>query len=101
MLVSRMPINVIPRPDLPAIWNGLRAALAYVADEARERYRRVFEDLRGDLPAVAATLQDITPLVVRPRYTTGSSTRLRAGAAEAFLVSFVRDRDGIWRIAGM
>ena len=110
MLVSRMPINVIPRPDLPAIWNGLRAALAagdvqaalaYVADEARERYRRVFEDLRGDLPAVAATLHDVTPLVVRPRYATGSTTRLRDGAAEAFLVSFVRDHDGIWRIAGM
>jgi len=109
-LTSRVPINVIPRPDLPVIWNGLRAALAradvegtlgFVAEEARDRYRRVFEDLRADLPARAAALQDATPLRVEPEYATAGTTRVRNGQVEGFLIHFVRDADGVWRIASM
>jgi hypothetical protein len=107
---ARVPVNVIPAPDLPAIWNGFRAALGrgdvdgasrFVAHEARQRYRRVFEDLRADLPAFASTLQDLTPVVVRAEYATATATRLADGQREGFIVHFVRDVDGVWRIAAM
>lgn len=106
----RIPISVIPRPDLPALWTDFRAALArgdldgalwFVADEARDRYRRVFEDLRADLPAVAASLQDLGTPVLRSGYASAGVTRIRDGQTEAFVVAFVRDTDGVWRIASM
>jgi hypothetical protein len=85
-VTARAPINVIPVPDLRVIWDGFRAALGrgdaetalrFVADEAREGYRRVLDDLAGDLPAVAADLPDITPQVVTPGYGTAGTTRLK------------------------
>jgi hypothetical protein len=109
-VTSRVPINVIPRPDLAALWSAFRAALArgdrqaalaHVASEDRGRYQRVLDDLGPDLPAVAAALGDATPLVVTPSYATASALRRHDGASEAFLIHFVRDGDGVWRIASM
>ncbi|MGH2651041.1 MAG: hypothetical protein ACRDHK_07520, partial [Actinomycetota bacterium] len=107
-ITSRVPIHVMPLPDLATSWSAFRDALGrgdvdgalwFVALAARTRYQRVLEDLRPDLPAVAAALQDLTVLVVTPDYATASTLRTRNGTAEPFLVSFVRDADGIWRIA--
>ena len=104
----RVPVNVVPAPDLGPVWDGFRGALGrgdldatlwFIALESRDRYRRVFEDLTGDLPALAAGLQGLSPLVVRPEYATASTTRVLDGVSELFLVSFVRDADGVWRIA--
>jgi hypothetical protein len=109
-LTARVPINVIPRPDVAALWNGFRAALArgdvdgalrMIALDERERYRRVLEDLGADLADFATELNDLTPAVVQPGYATGATVRVRDGAPEAFLVHFVRDADGVWRIAGL
>lgn len=107
---TRVPINVLPMPDLPPVWDAFRAALArgdvdgaagFVALEARERYRRVFSDLQADLPSIAAAMAAITPAVITPEYATASCTRIRDGVSEAFLIHFLRDGDGVWRIASM
>ena len=109
-LSARVPINVIPRPDLRAIWDGFHAALArgdvegalrLIAFEERDRYRRALESLGPDLGAVAAGLQALTPTVVQPGYATGTTTRVRDGAREGVIVHFLRDADGVWRIAGL
>jgi hypothetical protein len=109
-LSARVPINVIPRPNLGAIWDGFRAALARgdadgalraITLEERERYRRVLTTLGGDLGALAAELQALTPAVVQPGYATGTTVRVRDGVTEGVVVHFLRDADGIWRIAGL
>lgn len=110
VLVASVPISVIGVPDLAALWGAFVAALArgdrdavlrLIATEARERYGRVLDDLAADLGGLAAELQGFTPGTVRPGYATGSVVRVRGGVTEAFLVSFVRDVDGVWRIAGL
>jgi hypothetical protein len=107
---ARVPINVIPLPDLAVIWGGFQAALGsgdvdkalqYVAGEARDLYRRVFLDLQSLLPSIAAGFQTFTVQVITPAYGTASLIRTREGASEGFLIHFVRDGDGIWRIASM
>jgi hypothetical protein len=109
-LSARVPINVIPRPNLGAIWDGFRAALARgdadgalraITLEERERYRRVLTALGGDLGALAAELEALTPAVVQPGYATGTTVRVRDGVTEGVVVHFLRDADGIWRIAGL
>jgi hypothetical protein len=106
--VQRVPINVVPAPDLPALWDAFRtalgsgdidAALWFIAFEAQARYRRALQDLQPDLAAIAAGLQGLTPLVVTSEYATAATTRILAGVTELFLVSFIRDGDGMWRIA--
>jgi hypothetical protein len=107
---TRVPINVLAVPDLLPIWDAFRNALGrgdvdtaagFVALEARERYRRVFDDLRADLPSIAAALGAITPDIVSPDYATASLTRVRDGVSEGFLIHFLRDGDGVWRIVSM
>jgi len=108
--VTRVPINVLPLPDLASVWDGFRGALArgdvgaaasFIALEARERYRQAFTDLGADLPGVGAALGTITVQTVTPRYATATATRLRDGVPEEFLVHFIRDGDGVWRIASL
>jgi hypothetical protein len=109
-LAARVPINVIPRPDVSSLWDAFRAALArgdvdgalrMIALEERERFRRVLDDLGSGLADFATELNDLTPAVVQPGYATGATVRVRDGVAEGFLVHFVRDADGVWRIAGL
>src|SRR5262249_17699102 len=107
---TRVPINVIPVPDLQLLWGTFRDALgradidgaaALVSLEARARYRRVFSDLLSDLPSFAGALGSITVNVVTAEYATAKGTQVRDGAQEEFLVHFLRDGDGVWRIASM
>ena len=106
--VQQVPINVGPMPDLGTLWDGFRAALSrgdiettlgFIAFEAQERYRRVLEDLRADLPAIAGALGGLTPLVIQPEYATATTSRALDGVTELFVVSLIRDGDGLWRIA--
>jgi len=82
---TRVPINVLPVPDLPPIWDAFRNALGRgdVDGAARSSpwkpascYRRVFDDLRADLVSVAAGLGAITTHVVTPGYATASVVRV-------------------------
>jgi len=109
-LTRQAPISVIPRPAVAAIWDSFRAALGrgdidgalrFVADGARERYRRVLLDLAPDLPAVAATFRDVTVQVVEAEYAMASTLRTLDSITEGFIISFLRDLDGVWRIATM
>jgi hypothetical protein len=108
--VTRVPIHVIPVPDLAVIWNDFRAALGrrdvdgallWVAAEARARYRRVLTDLQGDLPGIAAALGTLTTHVVTPEYATASVSHSEPAGLATYLVTFVRDGDGVWRIASL
>jgi hypothetical protein len=107
---TRVPIHVIPPPDLAVIWDSFRAALSrgdvdgalrWIAVEARERYGRVLADLQGDLSSIAAALGTLTTHVVSPEYATASVPHSGPAAVTTYLVTFVRDDDGVWRIASL
>jgi hypothetical protein len=107
---TRVPIHVIPVPDLAVIWDSFRAALGrgdvdgalqWIAAEAHTRYRRVLTDLQADLPSIAAALGALTAHIVTPEYATASVSHSEPAALATYLVTFVRDGDGVWRIASL
>ena len=106
--VTRVPIHVIPVPDLAATWETFRRALAradvdtaleHVALEARERYRRVFQDLRADLGGIAGGFGPFVPQVVTADYASGWIVQADDQGGGSYLVTFLRDGDGVWRLA--
>jgi hypothetical protein len=100
-----------PVPDLPAIWDGFRAVLGlgdvdaaaeFVSIEARDRYREAFDFLgAADLSSIAAGLGAMMVHTVTPAYATASIVRMRDGMSEGFVIHFMREGDGIWRIVSM
>jgi hypothetical protein len=107
---TRVPIHVIPLPDLAVIWDSFRAALSrgdvdgalrWIAAEARERYGRVLTDLQADLSSIGAALGTLEIHVVSPEYATASVPHTGPAAVTTYLVTFVRDDDGVWRIASL
>jgi sugar lactone lactonase YvrE len=95
---------------LTSRWAALRAALAagdveaavsVVADGAKDKYRRAFNDLGPDLPAVAAQLRDLVFVGNDGVLAEYATTLDRDGGTFVHLVYFMRDHDGVWKIVAM
>jgi len=96
--------------SLRAKWADFRAALTrsdiegaliYIANGAKEKYRRVFQDLLPDLPAIAADLRDLTPTLFQHGIMEYGTTRNVGGETFVYLVYFMVDGDGVWKIVTM
>ncbi len=93
-----------------AVWNGMNAALvagdkttalSFLTSGAQEKYGPVFDVL---LPHMA----DITASYSPPRNVSMSEalgeyaiTRVSNGKAHLFLIYFLKDADGVWRLEAM
>ncbi len=92
------------------VWNDFRAALvaedtsaaaSYFSEVARTRYAALFNQEPDELAALGAGLPELQQVTIMAKYAEYSAVREIDGVARLFLVQFVRDPDGIWRIAGM
>lgn len=112
--VARAPVEVLDRAAVDALltgrWAALRAALArgdveaavsLVADGAKDRYRRAFNDLGPDLPTVAAALRDLVFVTSDGVLAEYATTLDRDGGTFVHFVYFMRDHDGVWKIVAM
>ncbi len=95
---------------LQAKWQGMKDALRRgdtegvlqtVAVGIRTRYRPALETLRGDLPALAATLGDLQVISFQDGLAEAATVRLEDGQRRVYFIYFAPDDDGIWRILGM
>lgn len=91
-------------------WGALKAALTQgniegalqaVAVGIRTRYRPALQALRGDLPALAATLGDLQVISFQDGLAEAATVRLEDGQRRVYFIYFAPDDDGIWRILGM
>jgi hypothetical protein len=110
----RIPIVVQTADEIAAqlhsVWSGLASALA-AADTSRAltfflpesvlRYARVLEALRPELPQIATSLSSPSTVSLDTRFAELAVTRQLQGEQYVFLVDFVRDSAGLWRIAQM
>lgn len=95
---------------LQAKWEGMKDALRRgdtegvlqtVAVGIRTRYRPALEALRGDLPALAATLGDLQVISFQDGLAEAATVRLEDDQRRVYFIYFAPDDDGIWRILGM
>ncbi len=77
------------------------AALSFLTHRAREKYDRVFTPLLPDMAAVVATFTSFRGVSVAERYAEYALNRTLNGENRLFLLYFVKDGDGVWRLEAM
>jgi hypothetical protein len=92
------------------VWAGMNAALSagdtvkaqkYLSGEALARYASVFQDLGTQLPSIVQAVSPITKVELANDYAEYSAVRRVNNVNKVFLIYFVRDGDGIWRVDSM
>lgn len=107
-------VEVFDRAGLDTVfqdrWAAFRQALArgdidgaaaMIVGPAREKYRGAFQRLGTDLPAMAADLRDLVLQSIDGATAEYLTTQDRDGATFVHFVYFMRDEDGLWKIAAM
>ncbi len=97
--------------QLRALWQGFAGALAardkvkamqFLSSSAQARYGRVFDALLSSLPAVAASVSAPQPGLVTDTVGEYVVTKPASdGSLRVFLIYFIRDADGVWRLDTM
>jgi len=97
-------------PIFRAMWQSLnnalvagdsQAALANITIAAGARYGRVFTDLGGQFGAIVASYSPLITVEISDNYATYAVTRTIDGVQRVFLIDFLKDEDGVWRIDSM
>ena len=94
--------------QLNGIWNSMRqalrkrnieAALAYFTESTRDAFRSEFTALRKDLPQIAEEMGETRLVKVEEDSLAECDLRrVENGTTFSYMLQFVRDYDGIWRI---
>lgn len=107
-VLDRAALDLLLRAKWTALGDALRrgdvdTAASLFAGSAREAYREQLMALAGAgaLPAVAADLGPIRLVTVRDRAVEYELRAARDGVEYSFLVRFVVDADGVWRLSAL
>lgn len=76
-------------------------ASALIAQRARDDYADAWSLLGGNLPGIVASFASFERMRIAGDHAHYVVTRSVDGQPYAFLVTFVRDGDGMWRISDM
>lgn len=76
----------------------IEGSLGYIVEHRRELYKLNLQLLISHLSEISATLKDIELEQVSSRVVEYEMLTEFQGQACSFLVRFVKDKDGIWRI---
>ncbi len=79
----------------------VNAALGVFVPAARPRYQAAFQLLAGGLPQIAADMADLALVSAGGGIAELATTRVQSGFTRLYLVYFIQDEDGLWRILTM
>jgi len=77
------------------------AALLFLTPSARRRYAPVFDALEPFLPGIVASYSPLATLSLSESIGEYALKRTIDGEDRLFLVYFLRDGDGVWRLGAM
>jgi hypothetical protein len=93
---------------LQAKWRGMRDALRrgdiqdalrFIATDSRDEFWADFTTLSPFLPTFASALEDIRFVAVRDEHIEYELVSVENGVSFSYYVEFIRDADGVWRLA--
>jgi hypothetical protein len=77
----------------------IEAALAYFTESSRDSFRSEFTALRKELPQIAEEMGETRLVKVEEdSFAECDLRRVENGTTYSYVLQFVRDYDGIWRI---
>ena len=76
-------------------------ALAELTPNAQEKYGPVFEALQGNLPAILSTFSGLQVVDINTDYAEYAINRTVDGINRIFLIYFVKDQNGNWKLDAM
>ena len=92
------------------LWNGMNGALAsgnlpaalgYLNTSAKNKYQPVFDALRPNLAQIVATYSPLARLSVSESIGEYAISRPYQGQTRVYLIYFLKDADGVWRVDEM
>ncbi|HEX6088359.1 MAG TPA: Ig-like domain-containing protein [Thermoanaerobaculia bacterium] len=95
---------------LRSIWSGLNTALAagnkevamrHLTGAAQERYGPLFDALMPHMPGIVASYSPMEQVSLSNDLATYAVSRLDGSTRRLYLIQFLRDAGGVWRIDGM
>lgn len=98
------------KDHLQNVWNNMTAALvaadkdtalSYISGESRLIYAPVFAALLNEMPDILDDWTDIEPLRIGNSSAEYAFLRNYNGEVKLFVIQFIKDNDGVWRIMGM
>lgn len=93
-----------------ALWTGMNDALVagdkdtalhYLNDTAREMYGPVFDALLPRMPAIVGSYSPLEQASITERIGEYAVTRMDGDTKRLYLIYFLRDATGVWRVDGM
>lgn len=92
------------------IWTGMNSALAqgdvnaalsYLNVSAQRKYQRVFTALLPQMPQIVASYSPLRRVSISENIGEYAINRTINGRNKIFLIYFLKDQDGVWRLDGM
>jgi hypothetical protein len=89
-------------------WNGMKTALnnmnisqalENILEGSQSQYQQVFELFGNNLPAVASSLPDLQLIKIIGDLAEYYVIQLEGGTQKAHFIYFVKDEDGLWKLA--
>jgi hypothetical protein len=77
------------------------AALTYLNEGAKRKYLPVFEALKPEFPQIVASYSPLRRVSISEDIGEYAIVRSFNGQNRLYLVYFLRDADGVWRMDGM
>ena len=93
-----------------ALWGGMNAALingdlngavAFLNQSAQRKYRPVFEALLPHMPAIIGSYSPLQQVSVSTEVVEYAVNRTINGRVKIFLIYFLKDENGVWRLDAM
>jgi hypothetical protein len=92
------------------VWSRLNTALAagrkeeavgYLSTAAEAKYGPLFDALLPYMPAIVASYSPLEQVSLTPKVGEYAMSRFDGQTKRLYLIYFVRDADGVWRVDGM
>jgi hypothetical protein len=112
--IHRMVIEARDRAQMDqmfrTLWNGMNQALAagdkpaamrYLSETAQEKFGPVFDALMPFMPEIVASYSPLAQASITQDIAEYAVTRMDGGTKRLYLIYFLRDANGSWRIDGM